>query len=377
MKIAWIFPLEKQCGISLYSKSYVKALGTICSVACVDPMDYCAGKTGVLLKIKDCDIVHIQYESSFFTSGRKNFYEKLCAAVSRPLVVSLHEVYRSFPDVFPREQLAGSGPLLRLRQSIYDRRHPVQTAYFRHAAKSFCARRVLVHQEFQKTILETLGVRPETIIVLPQPVPVIGPPAPAPVPAGFGDRRPTRFAGFGFVNPHYDYALLYAALERLDIPWQFTWIGGVRRSEDEALLREIRANIDKRGWQDRFTVTGWVDEAERDRLLVSADIVLALFSARSSSASLAAALGALRPVIATKLPLTDDLAARHGVLHCVASTPEAVAGGIQKIISDEPFRTALLDNVARYRENNSFPALAKQLALLYEECIGTRTRRGA
>lgn len=365
MTIAWISPFSERCGIADYSRQYVEALRKRCDVACFEPTDFRGRSSAAFASMNRCDLVHVQYESSFFSRGNGEYYGSLCRGCARPLIASLHEVYRSFPGVFPREQLSGSGVTLRLRQWLYDRRHPLQTAYLRHAASSFYATTVLVHYEFQAALAAGQGVDPEKIEILPHPLPRIAVPAGSAVREA-GTHPPLCLAGLGFVNPHFDYRLLLAALDRLRSPWRFVWIGGPRRREDEEIAAGLNALINGRGWQDRFTITGWVDEDERNRLLLEADMVLALFSARSSSGSLATALGALRPVVATSLPLTEELAAKAGALHIVDSDAAAVAAGIERIAGDERLRSGMVANAAAYRDAVCYEAMAARLIDLYK-----------
>jgi hypothetical protein len=365
MKVAWIFPKRVRCGITIYANNYVRALAARIEVACYDIGDYDVDPKGFISKVNACDIVHIQYDPSFFFNNGSDFYHTFAQRVRPSIVVSLHEVYDEFPDVFPRAALDGPGPISFIKRWRYDRRHPFQTAYRRHAADSFYARKVLVHQEFQATILKKQNVRPDLVVTIPHPV--------VPFPGAVQSFRPDpdaplRLAASGFINPHFDYNLLFASLQQLDMPWRFTWIGGVRRDEDEPLLRELLLTIVKSGWRDRFQITGWVDDGTRAEHLIASDIIIALFSARSSSGSLAAAFGALRPVIATPLPLTEELMSRYGILHCVSATPQGVNGGVRRIVDDGQFRNTLLNNVAEYRKKTDIDAMALRLVDVYTSC---------
>lgn len=371
MNVAWICPREERCGIALYSRRYTEALRAHATVECLDPAGYPEDPALFAARVNRCDLAHIQYEPSFFAHSGRDFFTPLCRAIGIPIVVGLHEVYGSFPDAYPREAINGRGPVALLRRTIYDRRHPLQTAYRRHAARSFFAGRVLVHCGFQREILTHQGCRADVIGLLPHPVVVDAGATSVP---GITPDGPLRIAASGFINPHFDYDLLFATLDQVAIPWTFTWIGGVRREEDAVLRQNIIERIAARGWNDRFTVTGWVSDAELSARLREADIVCAFFTARSSSGSLAAALGALRPVIATPIPLTEELA-RDGIVHLAAADPIRLATEIERLARDAELRSSLVSSVAAYRERYSYPAQARQLTGIYRDLLAAPSRR--
>ncbi|MBN2188388.1 MAG: glycosyltransferase, partial [Chitinispirillaceae bacterium] len=336
MKIAWIFPQKERCGIATYSRRYAESLSGKAEVILLDPERFSGDREALLSAINGCDIAHVQYETSFFSRAGRDFFPAFCRAIHPPVVVSLHEVYRNVPYVYPRKAIRGRGPLAFARRTLYDRRHPLQTAYQRHLEHSFHSAAVLVHYAFQRSIIIEQGCRPEAIFVIPLPVPLL--PGAAP-PAPWNGDRPLSLAAPGFINPDFDYDLLFAALERLAVPWRFTWIGGIRRNEDAPLLQTVRAKIAEKRWNDRFTVTGWVSERDFRDLLCGADLICAFFSARSSSSSLTEALGALRPVIATPIPLTEELS-RSGVVHLSPADPARLAEGIGELSAREDLRSS-------------------------------------
>jgi hypothetical protein len=364
MKIAWIFPAREKCGIAVYSRGYAEALRELATIETLDPSGYSGDPRAFASRANACDVVHIQYEPSFFMHNRSDFYGSLCRSLRRPLFVTMHEVYSSPPGVFPRESVRGRGLIRKIRLAMYDRRHPGQKAHRIHARNSFFARKVLVHHEYHKSILMGQGVHPGCLMFLPYPVKI---PSVAPVPFRSAPSKPALLAGIGFINPNYDYELLFAALKRLDLPWTFTWIGGIRSEEHAAVERKIRQAIRENGWENRFTITGWVDDIVQDKLIGSSDCVCALFSARSSSGSIAAALGSCKPVVATPLPLTEELAAPYGVVHLTQATAEAVAAGIRAVLTDDQVRSRLQKNVDQYRQECRYEVLAKKLMNLYKE----------
>ena len=157
MKVAWIFPQASQCGITFYSRKYLTALSELVDVACLDPVDFITNKRFFIKTIESCELCHIQYETSFFLSHKKDFYNALCKAIKRPIVVTLHEIYERFPDIFPRDEITGNFIVKPVKKLLYDVRHPHATAFYRHLSRHFNAEKFVVHANFQKEILMKKG----------------------------------------------------------------------------------------------------------------------------------------------------------------------------------------------------------------------------
>lgn len=363
MRIAWIFPVHRKCGISFYAHEYVKALEgigevTVCdSDECLVDMRHSAGQCN------DTDCIHIQYETSFFFKNKINRYKDLCRLLTKPLVVSLHEVYDEFPGVFPRSKITGRGLIRLCKEYLYDRRHPYQTAYTEHRKNGFYAQTLLVHSGDQKNILVAQGIAADSIVVLPLPVKVIKRSSDSP----FMQGGTLSLASHGFLTPHYNYTLLFEVLESLPVLWRFTWIGGIRREEDSPLLDAINNDIAERNWTDKFKVTGWVSDEQCTSLLSQTDIYLALFSARSSSASLATALGAEKLIVATALPLMQELVQSASFMSVCPAESNTVIARIQELISDEQLRQRYMQEIKRYNETVSYGNMAKRLVAIYKD----------
>jgi hypothetical protein len=131
MKIGWLYPLSRRCGITFYGNAYSAALEPLVEIVRVDSDKAIADCTGAARTLNACDIVHVQYEPSLFFLNNHDRYNKLLSRINRPGVVSLHEIYKEFPWDFPRSHIAGTGVVRRIKEFLYDRRHPVSTAYRR------------------------------------------------------------------------------------------------------------------------------------------------------------------------------------------------------------------------------------------------------
>jgi Glycosyltransferase len=279
--------------------------------------------------------------------------------------VSLHEVYKQFPDVYPREEIKGNFITKPIKEYMYDRRHPYATAFTRHVSKGFYADKIIVHAQFQKDILVEKGLMASTIDVLPVPVLSID----KTKQDKWENGQVLNLAATGFINSSYDYDLLFKALDLCDMPWKITWIGGIRRPEDQGLLETIQAEVAKKGWENRFIITGEVSDEKRDAMLSSAHVYFALFKHKSSSESLATAIGARSLIIATRLPLTEEMVAEFPVMHIVDNEPGAVVSAIKKIKSDTSARATLINACEKYSLRYSYENMAKEMVSKYERLL--------
>jgi glycosyltransferase involved in cell wall biosynthesis len=365
MKIAWIFPQASQCGITFYSRKYLTALSGLVDVACLDPADFITNKRFFIETIESCDLCHIQYETSFFLSHKKDFYSALCKAIKRPIVVTLHEIYERFPDIFPREEIAGNFIVKPVKKLLYDVRHPHATAFAHHLSRHFYADRLVVHAIFQKEILIKKGTDPQTIDVLPVPISHGGPKTEM----GPASAEGVDLVATGFINPSYDFTKLFAVLALCDFPWKFTWVGGVRRPEDQGLLSTIKTEISKRGWEKRFLITGRVSDEARDEIITKATVYCAFFKYKSSSESLANAIGALAPIVCSDVPLFREMASEFPIMLFASDNPRDNAELIKKAAYDKNLRAGLISACENYSRQYSVGALSRQLVTIYERTI--------
>jgi len=363
MKIAWIFPVNQKCGISFYSREYVNALSNYLEVTAFDINECLNNPKQTAKNLNSFDCIHMQYETSFFLKSNKKKYSQLCTLLKKPVVATLHEVYDESPGVFPRSHITGLGILRSCKEYIWDRRHPYQNAYTFHTDNSFFADRLLVHANYHKNILIKKGIESDRISVIPHPVKKHGDSPDVP----FMKEGRLNLSSHGFISSHYNFALLFNVLEKLTVPWRFTWIGGIRRNEDALLLTSINRDIAEHSWQDTFNITGWAEDEKRDRLLSQTDIYLALFTARSTSGSLATALGAHRLIIATDLPYTRELVQSAPVLTICPAESKAVIDNINRLISDESLRHRNVQEIIKYTGNVFYLNMAKRVIEVYKD----------
>ncbi len=365
MKVAWLYPLHERCGISLYSKEYVLALSPIIEIESFDILEVMRKPALFKERLNSCDALHIQYETSFFLKVKKDSFQNLTRLIKKPIIVSLHEVYQSFPGVFPRENIPGKGIVKTIREILYDWRHPYQTRYRLHCSHGFYATHLLTHYTFQKKILTHQDIDNQKIDTIPLPAQ----PRPSKPPMLDSKNKKIQLGTMGFINPNFDYKLLFASLTKLTHPWTFTWIGGIRREEDQHLLDSLQKRIADLGWEDCFVITGWVPQATLEKKLKKIDIYLALFKERSSSASLIRALSAGKLICATKLPLTEELVSQRKIMKVVNASPKSVVDTIEHLITDDNERQLIYNQASEYCKEHSISHCAEKLVDCYRSVL--------
>ncbi|MBD3393077.1 MAG: glycosyltransferase [Chitinivibrionales bacterium] len=231
----------------------------------------------------------------------------------------------------------------------------------------FGAHRILVHYPYQKGIVVGQGIPSGMVEIMPHPT--VTPPARNSVSRERPDRRPLHLGCTGFVNVNYDYELLFETLLAIDEPWQFTWIGGIRREEDRALLERLERTVRERRWEDRFQITGWMSDDEQMDRLADIDVYLALFANRSTSGSLLMALSQARCIIATHLPLTGDLNAGDRVMLVVNRTQDDVVSAIRRVRADAALREELGAHALAYAQNHTYARMAQHTRDAYSAIL--------
>ena len=373
MNIGWIYPHRERCGIARYAMNYAEALGTIEPVRHINPDWHRNDRKQLRSVLDECDIVHLQYDTIAFMNGTTDFLRPLMHSIRVPTIVSLHEVYDENPLVYPRSALRGNPVTLALKKLLWDQAHPVEKTWRSHLAASFHARLLLVHHRYHREILTANGINETMVTIQPMPVHRLQPPTPFTYAAGM----PLRLGGHGFIQSAYDFDLLFSTLGHLRIPWQFTWIGGTRTADQEPLHRELLHRIQERGWSDRFTITGWIDEQTLPEHLAGVDCMLALFKHRSSSASISRMLSYGKPVIATDLQMTREIADANRTSRRSTAAPLLVtpmdpgktAEQIMLFTENGDLRLRLYEGINAYVHDHSFEKMAHRLVDLYRKLL--------
>ena len=117
---------------------------------------------------------------------------------------------------------------------------------------------------------------------------------------------------------------------------------------------------------NKFIITEWVTEERRNELLAETDIYLALFSARSSSLSLATAIGAHRIIIATALPFSQEMVENTPIMCITPSDSKSIIENINRIANDNALQNTYLKAIDKYIKQHSFREMSKKLTEIYK-----------
>jgi len=157
---------------------------------------------------------------------------------------------------------------------------------------------------------------------------------------------------FGFFSRDKGQDIALDALMYLPEDVQLVLAGGARRPQDLAYLESCHRKIELLGLQKRVTITGFVPEEEIGKRYAEAGIVLAPFRETTGSGSLAQAFARAKAVVASDLPLNQEVQTR--VPGCLAlfksENPAHLAETLQTLIENAQARAALSGAARRYAE---------------------------
>lgn len=362
MKVAWIYPKNKKCGISFYSKNYINELIKLLDVDSYDIEEVISDLKINPSLLDDYDLVHIQYETALFYINNKDYFLLLIKHIKKPTIVSLHEVYKNFPGVYPREQIKGI--LTPIKKLIYDLKHPLQNLLKLHQKKSFYSDVILVHYQFQKEILIEKKLQEDNIKVIELPYEKY-----SQINVASLTNIQISLGSIGFINLNYDYNYLFDVLEKLTIPWSFKWLGGLRTTNDLHLYNKISNKIKEMKWEDRFIITDWLSDEDFQKEFSYFDILLHFFKNRSSSSSLCKSISFGIPVIATQLPLTEDISKKCNVVLTDPNNSPSAANTIEELYYSKEKREHISNSEFQYANLNTYEIQAKRLLEIYKDTI--------
>lgn len=192
-----------------------------------------------------------------------------------------------------------------------------------------------------------------------------------------------RIVFFGFISPNRGieelidaFAALCACLERRDAPHRprLLIFGGLSHGARglDAWLDSVRRRVAQSGFAERIAfLPGFVDEAERERRMTRADIVVLPYKeaagVRFSSGSAAWALARGKAVVAARSNTLEE-AIRHeetGLLYDGAS-PDGLVEALDRVVCDDALRRRLGRQALEWiRREHSAERIARDVAQGY------------
>jgi len=305
----------------------------------------------ILEQAKGVDVVHIQHEYSIYKLDERlpSLLNRLGSSVKK--VVTVHCI----------------------RPSQFSERGVVEEDFVRRIAQ--LADRVIVHLESQRAILDRLGVT-RGVEVIPHGTQLSD-----------VDREEARErlglpqAGkillmFGFVKRHKCVHITLEALrlirERVKDVYLFI-AGGVAPTaseKDKGYAAYVEERIKELGLQENVIYPNrFFPNEDVPYLFGAVDIVLFPYyeEDRSASGSFHLAVGAKRPVIASRIPKFEELRDICDELLVLPYNPSGIAKIALRLFEEPGFARYVLRQTDRFRQITSWPAVARKHLRLYEQ----------
>ena len=305
----------------------------------------------IITQIRGSNVVHIQHEYSIY-----KFDERL-------------------PSVFKGldEHTKKVITIHCMRPAQFSERGAVDENFAARIARF--ADHVIVHLESQQAILTRLGIPSEKIYVIPHGTELSD-----------EDKEASRkrlglpldgkiLLMFGFIKPHKCLHIVLDALveilEKLKDVYLFL-AGGLAPTASQR-DRDYAAFIDKKIEELELQKNviypkKFFPNEELPYLLSASDIVLFPYyeEDRSASGSFHLAIGANKPIIASRIPKFEELRKICDELLVLPHNSSAVAGTAIRLFKDPEFREYVLARTDDYRKLTSWEAVARQHLELYK-----------
>ena len=310
----------------------------------------------ILTHLDDVDILHIQHEYSIykFDDRLPTLLQKTPQRIRK--VLTIHCV----------------------RPAQVSERWKIDEEYAAKIAK--LADHIIVHLESQKEILLRLGLTPKRISVIPHGTRIIE-----------VDREASRrrlglpldgkiLLMFGFVKPH---KCLHVAVEALNIirkEYENTYLfiaGGLAPTASEEHRRyadSLRKKIEELDLEENVIFPNkYYPDEDVPYIFSACDIVLFPYyeEDRSSSGSLHLAIGAGKPVIASRIPKFEELKHISDELLVLPYNSEVIAKLALRIFKEPKFRNHIIRRTEAYRKLTSWENTARKHLELYSRLIET------
>jgi glycosyltransferase involved in cell wall biosynthesis len=363
MEVGFIHAGAPEHGVSRYGRLLASAAAQTADVRvreCEVRLDGRSDQEQLLAaaeQLAAADLVHVQYNSqpkgSVWGPGWRQFrnLRLFGAAVRRPLVVTVHDVYSlkpAWPSALRRpgrevRRLAANGPQLAVRYWLQRR-----------------AARLLVCSEEERRHLSRSRVVPHFV----EARPLQGSRDEIRRALALADRRVVTL--LGYIHERKGHRLLIEALKQLpdDVVAVFA---GAPAPSSNGIVEDLRALADSLGVATRLRITGYLPEQQLEQYLMATDVAVCPFRSLSASGSLSTWISTARPIVATALPqIAEYNAVAPGAIATFhPRSPEALARAVRTVLQDGG--EAQSDALRRVRERLLLPAIAGRHVTIYRE----------
>lgn len=381
LKVLHLSTHDENCGIGKYQEMFLETLREYPDMEhkffdlspnqlkIMSPTDLAQAMKTLKTELRGYDILHIQYEFSFFYY-RQEF--KLICQVAKKLrkkiVVTLH----SSPYIaYTAPRLGGLGP----RSMVaYARAVRLKLKFFRNFIDPLKqADRIVVHNKVTVEALAELGIDRRVMREIVIPVPAIS-----------HDLKSTEitealnresgdiiYATIGFLHKFKGIKEAVKALKYLPDNYKLAIVGGVHpEAGNETLYDEISDLIRNLDVIDRVYITGYVEQDELlNALIRECDICVypydKVYYSNVSSASLNNAFANFRPLVAYPTKSFKEL---NTILPAINLTQSYSYYEMAKVLQRMDLDKAR-ELSRQFAEQNSYPKVAPTLIDYYRELI--------
>jgi len=375
MKIAYVSTyLPKQCGIATYLNYLIKAIGEADRslevkvvaergaaplkkekfevIPCWDRNENYVDS--IITNTRGADVVHIQHEYSIY-----KFDDRL------PLVLQgLERTARKIITIHC------------IRPAQFCERGVVDENFAKRIAEA--SDQVIVHLDTQKAILARLGIPSEKINVIPHGTELSD-----------EDRTASRkrlklpehgriLLMFGFVKKHKCLDIVLDALNEIlgRIKDVYLFVAGglapKALKKDQDYIELIENKIKDLNLQSKVIFPRrFFPNEDVPYLFGACDVVLFPYyeEDRSASGSFHLAVGANKPVIASRIPKFEELKNICDELLILPYNSSGIAKIAMRLFEDDEFKQYVLDSTEKYRKKTSWSSVARQQLELYREIL--------
>lgn len=368
----------EECGIAKYQERFIEALNKVSPTVQNNIFEYSPNKIRYMagqdyqevlshLKrgLEDADILHIQYELSFFKHSELSDAISLAHSMGKRVIVTVH----TGPSALYVPARIGRSP----RSLIaYPKRRNDERRYLATLVDPLkSADLVLVHNTGTKRDLESFGVPSEIIKIIRVPVYPIKPSiAKYPLKQRFTafKDRDVVVGIVGFISPSKGVADAVKMLSFLPSSYKLAIIGGDHPSGvNTEYINQVCDLIVAHNLVDRVVITGYIEsDTELNALVRECDVCVYPYDKRYyqyvSSAALNDALASGKPVVAYPTESFAEMNTDDTIVICKSANYFELANGVKSI--DYKDYGARAD---AYSERYSYIREAEGLASIYYE----------
>lgn len=355
MKVTFATTWDTPCGIASYSRALVCELEKHVEIQVIslDPGGL-RSPSRLALALNQGDVAHIQHQYPFFggMAFHRNRLKQVLYRMEVPLVITLHELDLGESDPWP----------IRRYKEFFNR----------WLFGSEQIDRIIVHSTEYREKLKTLGVPPEDVVIVPMGVPPVVRPRvsseAAKAEMGLSGKRVLTIFGFVVARKGYETAL--EAIRRLPDDVVLLIAGGPHPGDQTGFFDDLMAHIDDEHLGNRVIVTGYLAEHRIPIVMAATDIILAPFTAVSSSWSLMHSMAYGKPIVASDLPPFREINERIPALAlCSPEDPADLASKIGELLSDVAKLSSLLEAVEAYADTYTIGRQAQETLAVYQELL--------